>query len=318
MVARKNIRKEKFYQLPQFYLGAILTLTLYTFLYAANFPSLWVANQILWSYEFGFVKRGLVGTILSLFFDFYSYTKIAYLCFAILFLEIGMLIWFCYLVIKKVGVKIAPVILIFFISNSLAFHIAMVGYLDNLLIVFAVGISLISLNSQRSVYYISALTIAGLLTHEIFVFIAAPVVIVKLALLLTEKNVKKNVRKAVLINAGIPLGIMLVFTLIIMFTDWLILSAAARIAMAAELGKVVDYRMLPNNFNVLNRTFMANFMLSTIYLGDNWFLAFIKVASRNLAFLPVTIFYIVLGFSAFMNSPKRRHGVAVNGLALAL
>ena len=85
-----DIQLPEFFRSDRFYLTVIIVLSIFTFLRGLRQVSQWAATQLLWNYEFGFVKRALVGHIISLLPGNYSYEKISYVCFAILLIEISL------------------------------------------------------------------------------------------------------------------------------------------------------------------------------------------------------------------------------------
>ena len=222
------------------------------------------------------------------------------------------IIFISYLTLKKTKDALAP-ILLFFISNSLTFHVTQVGYLDNIMMAYLVILSLVKVNSSRGVAAVFLITVIGTLTHEMFIFLAAPVMIIKTALVWTDKKTAKKQKRLVALTYGTAVITMVIHSCIVVGTDWLLLSTEGRLALNEKVKSIIDFQMHRNNFRVLTRPFVDNLLLNHIYYEDLF--GVLYILSSNLTFLPLTALYIFLIYKSFKNIPITAHiGIAALGV----
>lgn len=161
-------------------LSAILSYTLFiTILRAVCFPNDFAEAQWLLDYRFGFVKRGFVGTIISLLTTFMHVpiteqlvTILSCVAFAV----------FC-LVIITVGLRVVHLsgwttgsvlaVLTFFSSPFIVMSAFLIGYYDNIIIILFV-ISIVLLLKGK-IWIASWLQVISILVHENALLISFPV-----------------------------------------------------------------------------------------------------------------------------------------------
>jgi len=175
----------------------VFFLAVFGFLKGVRTPSLWGYTHYLFNYDFGFVKRGLIGELAALTSSDYirSYEFFVISSYLILILNILLLLRFSMNILRNCNLNTALPVFIYFSSVSVLYLAHCVGHFDNLVLLCV----LITL-SLKSFYlrYIIALmtTIFCLLTHEMFLVTFFPVVTLSL---ITIASNNLDLKKTILI-----------------------------------------------------------------------------------------------------------------------
>ena len=229
---KKFARSESDLDLPGLFLSkywvhSLFAIGLAIFLYSISrglrFPNPYAISHWLYSYDFGFVKRGLVGHLVQPLLSGKGPDEIIdiinWLSAAVFFGFCVTMFWPIWMLSKKMGavprVLYLMSCLVVYSSALVVFMAHITGYFDQLLAIFAfVSIAFI----KRNRYFIPAtLTVAGLLIQEIYALVGFPAVAfaVVIRVLTSERDPKKSLWTALvgkLAYVGVPA--ILVFGLI--------------------------------------------------------------------------------------------------------
>ena len=149
---------------------------------ALRWPNDWAEAQWLISYKFGFVKRGLPGTLIAPFVNLGRINnnvdiviKIISTIFLLLFCAV--LLWICLRIIQKslFNIYSVLVVLIFSTSPFVVMSAHLNGYFDHIIVILVVFSCWALFNGK--VWLISIILSTGILVHEITFLIGFPVVI---------------------------------------------------------------------------------------------------------------------------------------------
>ena len=153
--------------------GLFWTATI-TVLRAIRWPNDWAEAHWLIGYNFGFVKRGLVGTLFSPFANKNAELAIKIASTSLFLLFCLVLFAVCTRITKNGQFDISSILvaLIFFTSPYMVMSAHLNGYFDNVLIMLSV---LACMLAQRNRIVFSSLVISvGLLIHEIILVVGFP------------------------------------------------------------------------------------------------------------------------------------------------
>lgn len=118
-------------------------------------------------FDFGFVKRGLVGSFYYLLFDELTQKSLLIYQVSMLIVSLGM----CFLFFKKIGYENSFLFLLFIISPATVMQFSSdLGRFDSLLLCFFL-LSILCLKNRYAFCFFSCL---GVLTHEIYIFLFLP------------------------------------------------------------------------------------------------------------------------------------------------
>lgn len=148
-----------------------------TVMRALRWPNDWAEAHWLISYDFGFVKRGLPGTLLSLFGGDGSAWAIQIISSVLLVLFFLLLFWLCWRVIRSTewGIEGLLVGLLLLTSPYVVMASHLNGYFDHMIIMVSVMACLLVAKNQ---ILLSALSIAiGVLIHETLFLVGFPNVV---------------------------------------------------------------------------------------------------------------------------------------------
>jgi hypothetical protein len=174
MLGNKNMVSNNKYNQPLILFG-LLWACLITVLRALRWPNDWTEAHWLISYEFGFIKRALPGTLISPFVDFESaelVIKIVSAIFLVLF--ILLLVWICYRVFAKQFNSVL-VALLFLTSPYIVMSGHLNGYYDN--IVMIISILACQLVMREKIWSASILLAIGMFVHETILLVGLPSVV---------------------------------------------------------------------------------------------------------------------------------------------
>jgi hypothetical protein len=161
--------------------ATLIATILYAFYTGFRAPNLWSVNYYQISYLDGFYRRALLGTFLfplgCVRFDYFFVAKIQFL---ILFLALSLFIY--------IGIKNRSFLTlnVFFLSSAGGYLFHEVGYVDQLLWIFA-AMAILALYRDR-LYLASLFLCLSIMAHEMALFTAVPIV---LAYVLIQKKPTK-------------------------------------------------------------------------------------------------------------------------------
>jgi hypothetical protein len=158
--------------------GAMLWAVVVTSLRAARLPNDFSKEHWLIDYRFGFVKRGLVGTLVSLA------AKLAHarptealvnILSSVLFVAFcAALVWLGVHIIRRSGwsVEVALAVLVFLSSPFVVMSAHLIGYFDNIIILLTM-LSL-ALLFKRRIWLATAVQVVSILVHENALLVGFP------------------------------------------------------------------------------------------------------------------------------------------------
>ena len=174
----------------------LLVVYILTITRGIRFPNDWAEAHWLISYEFGFIKRGFVGTLFEFMTNTLSFINLESL---IIFTTTTFLaIYFClyfYIItrlLKNFNYHILSILISLILLSSA--HIVLSGnlngYFDNINISLAIISCLLLTNGFR--YIVSILLLIAVLIHENFIFIGFPSVLIFSLIVLIKNNSNHN------------------------------------------------------------------------------------------------------------------------------
>lgn len=172
----------KKYLAPLLYAGLFWAL-LVTVLRALRSPNDWAMSHWLIHYqEFGFIKRGLPGTLLAFFADTTrtqagTLSLIHIMAFSLLLLFMAILLYLSIRVIKKnnLGASSVLIALVFLTSPYVVMSAHLNGYFDNILVLITVLSCLLLMKDK--VWLAACLLALGVLVHETMILVGLPSVL---------------------------------------------------------------------------------------------------------------------------------------------
>lgn len=171
--------KSKYYQ-PLILFGLFWAFSI-TVLRALRWPNDWAEKHWLISYEFGFLKRALPGTLIAPLINSdtsgYAELVIKIVSSAFFLFFCAGLLWICVRIIKKSQFDINSVfvVLLFLTSPYIVMSAHLNGYFDNILIIISVLACLLVIRGK--IWIASIMMSVGMLIHETFLLIGFPSVI---------------------------------------------------------------------------------------------------------------------------------------------
>jgi len=219
-------------------------------------PNLWSITHYLFDYRLGFIKRGLLGELLGLFFGpVFSYWTLAGISFVIFALWLGLFMEF-----TRRGARCEPrvwlLVALFFISPGFAFLVHSIGYFDHLGLVVLMVCLLLPIRAWAFALRL-ALCVSMLFVHEGFFFLGFPIAFFDVLL-------RWPARKR-------GYGVFLVFWLAVMMilTVWLaglhLPAKQQAIFNAYLMEKVEDFKIHPNSPRVIFRDGEKNVEATDVY-----------------------------------------------------
>jgi hypothetical protein len=148
-----------------------------TVLRALRWPNDWAEAHWLISYKFGFLKRGLPGTLLSPFANENSELPIWLVSASLFVLFCIVVFWICMHVIRKGKYDTSSllVILLFLTSPYMVMSAHLNGYFDNIIILISVLACV--LIKQNKIIHSSLVVSIGLLIHETIFMVGFPSIV---------------------------------------------------------------------------------------------------------------------------------------------
>ena len=259
----KTVQIEKQFDLSNkfWYLVALVTMAI-SILRGIRFPNMWSYSHFLFNYDFGFVKRSLLGAIISQFDSAYlrSYEFFLVLSMIIFVVNVLLLYKFVRDLIDSTNPVLIGATVIF--SSSLAVVVLshFVGYSDQI----GLLITLVSLRINgfyRKLLFLIISMPFALLIHEAIMIIFFPIMFMSLILSIDRKEPGKQLFSVVIFSA---------FTLILVF----IMSKAGLDEGSAnqlynDLQSKVEYSLRDDAFYVLFRDSEDNLALMEDFWDQN-------------------------------------------------
>ena len=159
----------------------VVVIGLFSVLRGLRFPNIWSYTHYLFNYDYGLVKRGLIGAIVSgTGIDaLTSYRFFYVLSFAILLLCLVFLFRLALATIKSGGTTSAVVPLVFFSSMSVVYLSHTAGYFDQIGLLLTLLVLSVRSFSLRFLLGIAG-TLFCLFVHEAFLVLFFPVIFLSL------------------------------------------------------------------------------------------------------------------------------------------
>jgi len=153
---------------------ALYCVALITILRALRYPNDWAEAHWFISYKFGFIKRGLVGTLFLPFVNRNPQLIIEILSTLLLIIMCVVLLSINMRIIRRNGSDISSLLLalLFLTSPYLVMSAHLNGYFDNILISLTVFASL--LLKKNKIFFSSLVVSIGILTHELMFIVGFP------------------------------------------------------------------------------------------------------------------------------------------------
>jgi hypothetical protein len=294
-----------------------LFLIFYSLLRAIRAPNLWSASQIYWNYGFGFIRRGFLGEVFRQLdiHALYSYSFFYWLSFFIFAVEMLLL---CRLfrhvqaLVKQGGIFLS----LWFISLSFAFLIHTIGYADQIHIILLVCLILLPFDHRFAGPVMLACCIAGMLTHELFLAFAGPVIFFKTTILWSRKSY--SLEKAILHYRWVwfSLTICVLMGMALLFGPGATLPQPGLENLVKWLQQHVDFPLRHDLFTVLE----TDGGTTMDRMSESLSLATSKdiIARALKSALPTTAFYIYLAFLIIQQTYKGNKAVFLWLLFLVL
>ena len=245
----------------KFWRFAVFAILFLSILRGIRFPNIWSYSHFLLNYDLGFIKRGLIGEIISQFNNPYlaSYEFFFVFSIAIFFINI-ILLWF---LIRDFINSQNPILIgcsiVFASSLAVVFLSHTVGYFDHIGLLIALVTIKISGFYKKTLFVLLALPLA-LLVHEAFLVIYYPVIFMSLLLSLeTEGRTKK------LLILGALSAILLILVSVIANRT---LEETEANEMYARLQAKIEHPLRQDAFNVLVRDSADNVQIMKSLLPD--------------------------------------------------
>ncbi|NRB41185.1 MAG: hypothetical protein HRU20_22380 [Pseudomonadales bacterium] len=226
-------------KLLTFLIGFILICTL---LKGARIPNLWTYTHFLFNYEFGFMRRGLIGAAYGLF----NPTAFAYSSF--LYLSLGIFCLNAVLMLKLISRltasqdhRIIAAMLIYFSSASIVYQAHSIGFAENIGLSLCL-ISFLIPSFKSKILFIGPAFSLLLLIHEANMILYFPTLFMSLIFTIDRQN--KNQHKAL---AALSLYFIVLFLFIT--TQTLDKSTAALMQTSAQ--QRADLTLNPIHFELL-------------------------------------------------------------------
>jgi hypothetical protein len=250
-VARVFQDERSFWYLCAVLFGAVALLK------GLRLPNSWAATQAQFGYDHGFVKRGLFGTVITRPLHLGVYQRFAVFSTALLGVLMAGLAAFTKW--SGMNTRVAPMAatVVFFSSYTVTFLGYTNGYFDIPLAILAILLLVIPRPVPRLLAGLPLVTLA-LLTHEMFLLVFLPAVLLSFALNAAAETDRRRARLA--IGCGILLAV---------FAGGLTLAIAKRPSLTPEEGRVaytdirqrVNFEPQHDFFRVLTRSAGDNMRL---------------------------------------------------------
>ncbi|NRB42119.1 MAG: hypothetical protein HRU20_27225 [Pseudomonadales bacterium] len=174
----------------QLFIVSIILLIM-TALRGLRFPNIWSYSHFLFDYEFGFMRRGIIGAVLGLFeeatlfsYEFFFIFSLLIFC-ANLFL---LALTFKDLIASQ-NMNLIAVVMIFASSSGLIFLAHNIGYADHIGLLITL-ISLRITGFYKKLFFIAPALFLSLLVHEAVLVLFFPILFMSLFFTMDNKHQK--------------------------------------------------------------------------------------------------------------------------------
>ena len=145
---------------------------------AIRWPNDWAEAQWLISYEFGFIKRGLAGTLIAPLMRFGDLSGAEFVIkgvsISLFVIFCAVMLWVCFRIVEKSKYSLNGVLLalIFLTSPYVVMSAHLNGYFDNIIVIISVLSCLILMRGKM---WLASIAISvGMLVHETIFFVGFP------------------------------------------------------------------------------------------------------------------------------------------------
>ena len=265
----------------------VFTILGLTILRGIRFPNIWSYSHFLFNYEFGLVKRGLIGEIIKHFNStwLFSYDFFVIVSALILIANIVLLSLLIRDLLNSKNLVLIGCSIIFVSSLAVVFLSHSIGYFDHIGLLITLVAIRINGFSKKVLFLLPSLTFA-LLVHEAIAIIFFPIIFMSLLFDVQAENRKHQFIWLVLFS-----------TLVVSFT-WLVSNSTIEKLEAREmysnLQAQTGYALRKDAFDVLHRRGKDNLII----MNKKWLQAEQLHQFRDslLAILPVllTLMYLMV------------------------
>lgn len=230
-----------------------------------RFPNRWSATQAQVDYAYGFVKRGFFGATVTHWFGLNHYVRFAVFSFLVLALFFAMLT----LLAKGSGIAARwgdmAIVALYAGSYSVTYLFSTVGYLEIFSAVLVLAVLHLADDRVRFIGSV-AVTIAGLLIHEAFLFMLFPALLLPFVLeWLQERDKARRFRAASFI--GVLIVVAAVLSVKIALSPSMSRSVADR--MASSIVAHSDFTPRGDFFDVMTRSGGDNLQIMKGYVHSS-------------------------------------------------
>lgn len=273
----------------KFWRFVVFSILIFSILRGIRFPNIWSYCHFLFNYDFGFIKRGFIGTIFGQINNPYLISYDFFFIFS-LSIFIANIILLSFLIkdfVREQSPLLIGISIVFVSSLSIVFLSHTIGYFDQIgLLITLIALSIRGFH-KKLIFVLIAMPIA-LLIHESILIIFFPVILMSL---LFSVEAEGQIKKNLMLMAFSAILVVLVF-IIANHT----LSVMEANEMNARLQAKIGYPLRQDAFYVLLRDSNDNFHIMT----SLWFnkLQLLRLASSFLVTAPTFLFFIY--FSVMM------------------
>jgi len=281
-------------------LFSALGLILFSIVHYTTAPNTYSATHLLFDYRFGFIRRALVGEIISWFVaPQVSYAFISYFSYAIFTLESLILFALFYRTIDKAGT--AKLLLAFYFGSfAFAYYAAfLIGYLDHVLIILVMILGFLPVKRPLDLFLFVTVCAAGMCIHEIFFVLVMPILMARWVIAYCNSQ-KVEIRKIEYTTLITSMAVLLLLYYALCQTTNSIVDTANLEAIKNHAISKADFLTDPSAFDIFKRSAQGNGHIVRDYVLQNkeeTIHTARKVGSRFLAFM-----FIFSGLSAFIFS----------------
>lgn len=223
-------------------------------------PVRWAATQAQVDYRFGLVKRGLFGAVFTRPLHLQHFERFALFSFALLGILLALIVWFVVRSGLMQRVRTFEVGALFFSSYAITYLAELNGYFDIPLAIIAVALLLIRNPVRRLLWSLPWVAVA-LMTHELFLIIFLPVVL--LSFLLQSVAAEGETLTKGLKKAGV-LGLFAVAVTLAMALRPSLTAVQAEM-LQGQIQQSVDFDLDDRFFPVMTRSFGDNLREMKVY-----------------------------------------------------
>ncbi len=245
---------------PSLWNFVVFTILCLSILRGIRFPNIWSYTHFLFNYEFGLVKRGLIGKIIKHFnspwlasYDFFVIVSALIFITNIMLLSLLIRDW-----LKSKNLVLIGCSVIFVSSLAVVFLSHSIGYFDHIGLLITLVAIRINGFGKKILFLLPSLTFA-LLVHEAIAIIFFPVIFMSLLFDIQMENKGHQFTWLILLS-----------TLVVIFT-WLVSNSTIKkseaLEMYSNLQTQTGYTLRKDAFNVLHRRGRDNLII----MNKIWF-----------------------------------------------